>query len=210
MPDETHERLLIAAGEVFAEQGFQAATIRDICTRAGTNVAAVNYHFGDKLALYSEVLAYAVNAAESEAWRSLDESVPPEEVIRMFIFFMFRNFHRPDKPGWHMKLMMHEVSKPSPALVHVIETVIRPNFRKVSETIARIIGLPADHDCTRMCVFSIVGQIHFYIHGRPVIRGLWPEMQMEDSRIHQISTHIASFTLAALHGLAADLKKNKG
>ena len=50
----TRGKLLVAAGEIFAEKGFRDATIAEICRQAGTNIAAVNYHFGSKEALYRE------------------------------------------------------------------------------------------------------------------------------------------------------------
>ena len=67
---KTYKSLLTTASEVFAEEGYRDATIAEICKRARANVAAVNYHFGDKETLYRE------------AWRhSFLESIkvhPPE------------------------------------------------------------------------------------------------------------------------------------
>ena len=207
--DETHAKLLEAAGEVFAEKGFHGSTIREICNLAGTNVASVNYHFGDKLALYAEVLKIAVNAAETGAWRAQDDSVPPEESLKMFIRFMFRNFQRPDKLGWHLKLLMHEMAHPTPAFADVINEVIRPNFRKLSGIVSRITGFPANDDRTRMCVFSIMGQIIFYVHGRIVLGGLWPEMKMNEERMEQISSHIVEFTLCSLRALPKESTRSR-
>ncbi len=51
--ENTRDKILNAAGEVFAEYGFEGATIRSITERAEVNVAAVNYHFRDKAELYT-------------------------------------------------------------------------------------------------------------------------------------------------------------
>ena len=45
---DTEMRVLEAAGEVFADLGYRAATVRQICEKAGANIAAVNYYYGDK------------------------------------------------------------------------------------------------------------------------------------------------------------------
>jgi AcrR family transcriptional regulator len=61
----TRERLIEAAGQLFADHGFRKVTVREICRVARANVAAVNYHFGDKLGLYREVLDTAISAQEA-------------------------------------------------------------------------------------------------------------------------------------------------
>src|SRR5260370_1351185 len=76
--DPTRDKLLEVAEQVFADRGYQAATIREIFVRAGANVAAVNYHFGDKLRLYTEVLQQSVRAAQKDAalFRQRDRTNP--------------------------------------------------------------------------------------------------------------------------------------
>src|SRR5438445_461215 len=54
--DPTRQRLLDAAGPIFAEKGCQTASVRDITDRAGVNVSAVNYYFRSKEQLYLETV----------------------------------------------------------------------------------------------------------------------------------------------------------
>ncbi|NDG34858.1 MAG: TetR/AcrR family transcriptional regulator, partial [Betaproteobacteria bacterium] len=57
--EDPRDRILLAAGQEFAEHGYEAATVRDICLAAAVNVAAVNYYFGDKRRLYVESVKHA-------------------------------------------------------------------------------------------------------------------------------------------------------
>src|SRR3954470_15915076 len=93
--DATRQHLLEAAGEVFAEAGFRAATVREICQRAGANIAAVNYHFGDKEKLYLEVLRHAQRYAAEKYPTNMGVTVDatPEEKLQAFIrSFLLRIF----------------------------------------------------------------------------------------------------------------------
>ena len=116
IPDsaETRDRLLQAAGEVFAEQGFREATIREICRRAGNvNVAAVNYHFGGKERLYAEVLRFAHGCAMTKypAGMGLEPQATPPQRLNAFVrSFLFRIFDE-GRPAWHGRLVAKEIGR---------------------------------------------------------------------------------------------------
>jgi len=115
--DGTRTKLLDAAGQVFAESGFQAATVREICARAGVNIALVNYHFGDKLELYTEVLRHSVGASGNGIInKAIGSKAPPEGAFRELIHAMLLRVCRADRPGWHFRLMMHEFAQPTAGL----------------------------------------------------------------------------------------------
>jgi len=56
-PPDTKRRILSVAEELFAEYGFDAVSLRHITTEAGVNLAAVNYYFGSKEGLVTEVIS---------------------------------------------------------------------------------------------------------------------------------------------------------
>src|SRR5208283_1087210 len=124
---ETNDRLLAAATEVFADVGYRAATLREICRRGNANIAAVNYHFRDKEQLYTTVLEQAVLVAgEGLSQLVPDRASPPEEKLRYFIQHFFQNLLGAERPVRMLRLIAHEMVEPTPALDLAVEKAARP------------------------------------------------------------------------------------
>jgi AcrR family transcriptional regulator len=198
--EPTRAKLLEAAGEVFAEVGYHAATIRDICTRAGaSNGAAVSYYFRDKLGLYTEVLNQSVRAANVEGIQSaLNRDGPPEEILRAVIRARLRGIASGDLGGRILRIMVHDLVQPMPILKTVISEVTQPIYKRVLELIGKLTGLPADAETTRLCTESIIGQIFLYVLAGPILALLRLEPKMTPGQVDKIADHIAEFSFAYL------------
>src|SRR5436190_22405971 len=92
-------RLIEAAEEVFAEKGFKSATIREIVEKAGANIAAVNYHFGDKEQLYIETCKQALRSTAfpgpPPSWKP---GMRPQAKLASFIRLVSENMAKPASP----------------------------------------------------------------------------------------------------------------
>ena len=195
----TREKLIEAAGHVFAEHGYHATTVREIVKRSGANIAAVNYHFGGKLGLYTEVLQQLVRAARVNAINSaLDQNAPPADILRAVIGARLQSVTRPNFQDLHFRIMMHELVQPTPALSRVVNEVSRPIYNRLLELVGRIIDLPPQNEKTRLCVHSIMGQILVYVLAGPLLMRLWPELEMTPAQVDRIAEHIGDFSLAYL------------
>src|SRR5215468_7375657 len=97
---ETRQRLLEAAGDVFAQHGFRDTTIRQICDKAKANVAAVHYHFGDKEELYEAVFDYARTCAIAQFNELASPDLPAEERLRVFVGAVLTRFFDEGRPAW--------------------------------------------------------------------------------------------------------------
>jgi TetR/AcrR family transcriptional regulator, regulator of cefoperazone and chloramphenicol sensitivity len=203
--DSTRIRLLKAAAAVFAEHGYQDATVRQICARAGANIALVNYHFGDKLELYTEVLRFALQAGPVGTHFDLPSvAFEPAEALRRIVGALVeRAFETSDQANLRFRLILNEFVRPSGATARVVDVVMRPVYERLREIVGAILGLPANHEKTRLCVHSILGQVAHFAHARPMMALLWPEMTMTAAQRELVTEHIAAFSLAYLHAQAS-------
>ena len=208
--EQTRTRLIDAAGEMFAELGFHHTTVRQICKRAGANIAAVNYHFGDKTGLYTEVVRQSMRAARLDAVRAaFDQNLPLEQILRAVVKTRLESLRSLDLGDWHFRIFAHELAKPTPAINVVVNEAIRPLYSRLCNLIGGMLRLPPDHEKTRLCAHSIIGQILFYAFARPVINRLAPEMKMTATQIELIAEHITEFSMAYLRQAGPKSRRTK-
>lgn len=197
---ETRERLLAAAGEVFAARGFRAATIREICQRAGANVAAVNYHFSDKEGLYFAVLKSGAEAALQKypPTLGLGPAATAEERLHAFVRSLLFRIADKGKSAWHGKLISHEMAEPTQALPALIDTVYGPVLQQLEGTVRELLGRRVAGAVLRQCLLSILGQCLYFHYARPAIQHIHPEQGFEPVDIECLAKHITQFSLAGI------------
>jgi AcrR family transcriptional regulator len=196
--EDTSQRLLRAAGEVFAEYGFRAATVREICERAGANVAAVNYHFRDKETLYGEVIRYASQrVAETYPFDPEPKGASGEFRLRALVrTYLMRFFDQ--NLAWYGKLICRELAEPSSFFERIVESDVRHYAQQLTETVRELVGPGVSDEQIRMCSNSVAGQCLLYPYTRLILARLYPDDVMSEDFIDRLIDHITRFSIAGL------------
>lgn len=200
---ETRERLFHAAMRLFAEHGFAAVTVRDICGKARANVAAVNYHFGGKQGLYEEVVHAAIRAMHgtTEAARTAGAGRPPDEQLALYVSVFLQRVHE-GRDSWIHQLMTRELADPTPALDLVIEHVLRPRMDYLAGIVAALMERPLDDARVRHCVLSVHAQCLAVMRNPLGPRmGLAPTTSAE---LPAVAERIARFSIAGIRAVGRD------
>lgn len=202
-PVDTRARLLEAAGEVFAELGFRATTVREICRRAGANIAALHYHFGGKQEMYEAVLADTARQALERypigGGAPLDAPAPVR--LEAFVRNYLERLLDEGRPAWFGQLLAREMFEPTSALDKLAAEFARPQFERLRGIVSELLGAAASEPLVRRCCMSIVGQCLFYKHARPMMERLIPDQRLGPSDRAELASHITRFSLAAVRGL---------
>ncbi len=207
----SRQRLLEIATEIFSEKGFHNARVRDICRRARVNVAAINYHFGDKKGLYDEVLAHAFRelTGDDPTDFDFDPAAPAEVRLEAFVLNLLSQLLSEGRGAICTRLVAREMVDATDALTRVIEEGIHPQVQLLLEMVSDLLGPDADGSVARRCASSIIGQCLFYHFARPAILQLSLEEHLQADAVRPLASHVTAFSLAALERLAAQVPTHR-
>ena len=194
MASTTRQDIVDAATILFAQRGLHGTTVRDLTRAAGVNLAAINYHFGDKASLYAEVLAHAYATLSPRPMPRLQDSTDAATALRAWTWWYLDRLVCSDAQIVE-RLMMHERSNPTGAL----ETLAQQGMQPVFDALCSIVRGCAPTGCAEAAIarhaLSEIGQCLLYRGSTGLldqIEGV-PEMDVE-----AVVDHIAAASLAAI------------
>jgi AcrR family transcriptional regulator len=155
---ETRRNLLAAASEMFAKKGFRDATIAEICRQAKANVAAANYHFGGKEALYVESWRFAFEKSlmTYPPNGGVAEGASVEEQLRGRVLAIMRRVI--DPKSYELDIFYNEMANPTGLLADTVKQSIEPIFRGLAAIVRELLGQQPDEQQVRLCLMSIRAQ----------------------------------------------------
>ena len=211
---ETHRRILAVAQEVFAEKGYHEATVEDICSRAGSNIAAINYHFGSKEELYARVWRKAFDEA-NEAYPpegGLGPDAHAEDRLRGTIHSLVGKLVDRGRIGHSGKLLLREMMNPTEVIERVKDDALRPMQERMRRLMKEMLGPGASDEQIHLCGMSVVHQC-LAIGIRLFSGKIPPHVRFDaptDQLVKTLTDHIARFSLAGIERIRQDIRSGVG
>jgi TetR/AcrR family transcriptional regulator, regulator of cefoperazone and chloramphenicol sensitivity len=178
------DRLLQAAIKIFASNGYEGASTRQLTSEAGVNISAIPYYFKDKEGLYRAVLESIANKAKAELApkaalirESLKNGSLDREEYRTLARDLFSSFIRfllGDELSPSIgRIFMREQMDPTPSFTAFYETTMRPMHETLTALVARMTGLSYPSEQATLCAHTLLGSISvFKTHRELALRRL--------------------------------------
>ncbi|HXJ09773.1 MAG TPA: TetR family transcriptional regulator [Burkholderiales bacterium] len=212
-PHETRTRILDAAEELFMLHGFEGTSMRLLTSKAGVNLAAVNYHFGSKDALIEALFRRRLdpmNAARSAELARLEEEangrpLAADAIIRAFVGQSLRHMEDTKSGGRNfIRLLGRTYTEPTKPIRVLIGQLYAPTMERYKNALERALPhMPREELVWRMhFMFGTLSYTLAATDTVQLIAGCKPEDRY-DARL--LEERLTAFLAA---GLNAPLKQN--
>lgn len=162
--EQSRERLLQAALRLFAQQGFEKTSTREIAETAGTNLAAIKYYFGDKAGLYRSVFFEMQAKPEDEIARYADPALSLRDALRGLYTGFVEPLREGDMAQLCVRLHAREFLDPTGLWQQEISEGIQPMHEALLAVLGRQLGLGEPDDELRRLALCLAGLgVHLHV-----------------------------------------------
>ncbi|NQV56240.1 MAG: CerR family C-terminal domain-containing protein [Rhodospirillales bacterium] len=207
--DETRAQLLDAALQLFAVEGYEAVSTRQLAAKSGTNIAAIGYHFGGKRELYRALLHQLVadtepffgpasNGLRAAIIEAKGNQAALAEIVSGFVQQLLSIFIGSDFMRWRAPLVMHEYSNPSEDFDILYQGRIAPLHQSITAIVSAALGRDDNDPRCAIRAHAVMGQIFVYGIARVV---LWRRLGWDSygpDAIEMIIEEVRASVLASL------------
>jgi TetR/AcrR family transcriptional regulator, regulator of cefoperazone and chloramphenicol sensitivity len=207
--EDTRRRILDAAIELFATEGYEGTSTRLLAERAGVNLPAIQYYFGSKEGLYraavariSEEIDAQMGPTRERAMTALENPGLDHRALRDLLCDMLEAFAElvlsgadTDRAGRKLFIARAEIEG-QPVLDLLHDNMVRQVLRPCAAVMARLIERPADDEETVLRTIALLGQVTIFCN-KPTRRALaWAEFGPD--RLAQVQRVVRRHTQAVL------------
>lgn len=205
--EASRERLLHAALNLFAHQGFAKTSTREIAEAAGANLAAIKYYFGDKAGLYRAVFFDLQSKPEEEIRRYGNEAMDLRDALRGFYLGFLEPLKQGELTTLCMKLHMREMLEPTGLWAEEIDQGIRPMHEALVKVLCRHVGVDQpDDEIQRLAVCVSALGVHLHV-GRDVTDAIAPTL---NSTPDALDRWLDTLVMYAEAMVAAEVQRRRG
>jgi AcrR family transcriptional regulator len=207
--EDTRRRILETALHVFATEGYEGASTRQLAEQAGVNLPAIQYYFGSKEGLFRAVIDSIIERTEShmaplavEVQAALADPSTPRAVLTELLCRMLEAFVSLVADGPHMEakrlLFARSEVEETPGLELLHDSGKQHVFKPCRELTARLLGASSDDDRIELRAMALLGQVTIFCHKGAHAPGITPE------RVQAIQAVVREHTLAIFRDLKSE------
>jgi AcrR family transcriptional regulator len=200
------QKILEAAMEVFGEQGFRAATVREICKKAGVNIALVNYHFKSKKLLYFEL--FNAISADIDGRYPMEKFVKPdmtkEQKLRGLVEVLICRFFGPDgltSSKARLRLVNREMLEPSDIMEEIILHKMNEYVSNAENLFYEFLGEDTPKDKINMIIISLVAQCSYPMFSTELLKKSKLINKPMPEFCKELTEHVYEFTIKAVESM---------
>jgi TetR/AcrR family transcriptional regulator, regulator of cefoperazone and chloramphenicol sensitivity len=207
---EPRQKILLTALALFAELGFDRATVRQIAKKAEVNISAISYYFGDKVGLYKAAFIEPLGSPRDDIVLFNSPELSLEQALNGLFSGFIESLKQDELARLCTRLHMREMVEPTGLWAQEIDNGIAPYHLALLAVLQKHMGIQkVDDDLHRLAMSIVAMGVHLFV-GRDVIEKLYPQIINNNNALSLTQQRLVMFAMSMVEAEATRRKQHVG